>query len=388
MKITATKKDLVAALQIASLGVASGEDSDIRTHLLLRYLNGKLQMLSNNGSRITASAVVVNAKVTGAKDGDAFTVPSWRFEKFVALVKGDDDEITLDNADGITKATSKRGTGKWASLDPETFRYTDKTLAESKLIATVNMEGLAKILLYNKNFVSDQENKSPNLVMTECRNGVFWATDSMCISLVENPEFAQSTLRIHGKDIGTITPFLSTKGVDQVEVLEHANVVFFRHPNAVEGTVGVGRWVHEFPSMKIDRDEKPKCWFTVSAESLKEALEFFGAFAQKDDTQVRFRFEKPGEVIVSMASGSGASEDDDQVLPFIESEKMSDFTDAGFNGFSLTKTAVGFLADTFIGEKEKQVRFGVTWVKKNGYVTVRHTKDKNDYFTLLLWHRK
>lgn len=386
MKITAPKKDLVAALQIASLGVASGEDTDIRTHLVLRYLNGKLQMLSNNGSRITASAVVVNAKVTDAKDGDAFTVPSWRFEKFVSLVKGDDEDVTLDNADGITKATSKRGTGKWGSSDPSTFRYTDKTLAEAKKIATAKMEGLANTLLYNRNFVHEQENKSPNLVMTECRDGVFWATDSMCISLVSNPEFAASNIRIHGKDIGTIMPFLSAKGVEEIEVLEHPNVMFFRHPNAVEGTVGVGRWVHEFPSMKIDRDEKPKCSFTISAEALKEALEFFGAFAQKDDTQVRFRFEKPGEVIVSMASGSGASEDDDQVIPYIESDNMSSFTDAGFTGFSLTKKSVGIVADTFMAEK--QVRFGVNWVKKNGYVTVRHTKDQIDYFTLLLWHRK
>ncbi len=386
MKITATKKDLVAALQIASLGVASGDDSDIRTHLLIRFKNGKAQVLSNNGSRIAASAVIVKAKVSEAQEGDAFTIPSWRFEKFVSLMKGDDEEMTLDNANGITKATSKRGTGKWASLDPAMFRLTDDTFAASKKVATVNMDGLARILLYNKNFVSEQENKSPNLVMTECKDGVFWATDSMCISLVSNPEFKESTLRIHGKDIGTITPFLSTKGVDQIEAYEHVNMVFLRHPNEVEGLVGVGRWVHEFPAMKIDKDEKPKCWFTVSAEALKEALEFFGAFAQKDDTTVRFRFEKPNEVIISMASGSGASEDDDQVIPYIESDNMSAFTDAGFTSFALSKQSVAIVADTFLAEK--QVRFGVTWVKKNGYVTVRHSKDQTDYFTLLLWHRK
>jgi len=386
MKITATKKDLTAAYQIASLGVGSGEDSDIRTHLLLRVRDGKLEMLANNFGRLMASAFVVNAKLTDANEGDVFTVPAWRFAKFISLMRGDDEEATLTHGDGITKAASKRGTGKWAALDPSTFRYTDNTFAEATQVATANMERLANTLLYSRNFVHEQENKSPNLVLTECRNGLFWATDSMCISIVENPDCAQSTLRIHGKDIGTLTPFLSTKGIETVELFEHPNMVFFRHPGEVGGMVGVARWVHEFPAMKIDREEKPKCGFTVSAEGLKEALEFFDAFAQKDDTQVRFRFEKDGEVVVSMASGSGASEDDDQVLTFIESDNMSAFKDAGFTGFSLTKKSVSFLADTFLSEK--QVRFGVTWVKKNGYVTIKYTKDQTNYFTLLLWHRK
>lgn len=386
MKITATKKDLVAAYQIVSLGVASGDDGDIHTHVLFRILDGKLQMLSNNGSRIAASAFVVDAVVTGAADGDAFTVPAWRLDRFLALMKGDDEEATLDNEGGITKAKCLRGSGKWGSLDPSAFRYTDKSLEDAKKIGMVNMEGLASTLLYNRAFVADDD-KKPNLVMTECKDGVFWATDGMCISLVENPELAGSTLRIQGKDIGTITPFLSAKGVEEIEVLEHPTVMFFRHPNAVEGTVAVGRWLHEFPGMKINKEEKPLCWFTISASAIKEALEFFSAFAQKDDKQVRFRFEKPGEVIISMASGSGTSEDDDQVIPFIESDNMSAFTDAGYTHFALTKKSVGIVADTFLSEK--QVRFDVNWVpKKNGYVTVRLKKNQIDYFTLLLWHRK
>jgi DNA polymerase III sliding clamp (beta) subunit (PCNA family) len=385
MKIKATKKELDFALQIASIGVASGDDSDIRTHFLFRVKDGQVQVVSNNGNRTTASAVITGATVVDGQEGDSFTAPSWRVRKFVGLVKNDDEEITLSFADGLTKATCKRGTGKWGSLNPKDFRLTDKTFADAKKVTTAPLARLANILSYNRNFVSEQENKNPNLVATECRDGVFFATDSQGVSLVTSPVFANSSLRIHGKDIPAIITFLSIKGVEEVEVFEHENVMFFRRPDAVEGLLGVSRWTQEFPNLRLDKNEADKCWFSIDVEALKDAMEFLGAFAQKDDSQLRFRFEKD-EVVVSMASGAGSDEDDNQVLPLIESEGMENLSAEGYTGFTLMKRFVEIAADTHL--TDKKIRFGVNWVKKNGYVTLRREQNGDEFFTLIMWHRK
>lgn len=386
MKIKTTKRALDAAIQIASNGVAGGQDDgDIKTHFLFRWQDSKVQVLASNGIRVLASANVVDAVCEGADDGASFTAPAWRVRKFLSTVKKDDESVTIQYENALSKWQGPQGSGKMGSLNPKDFPFWDNTLATAKVIGKVPVARLAAMLNYNRNFVSADESKHSNLVSTMCKDGVLRATDTVGVSIITSPVLADSNLRVHGKDIPNIVAFLAIKGVDEVEVIEHDLCLFLKRSDALEGLLGVSKWSQEIPDMKIDKDEKDKCWFSVEPEKLKDAMSFLEAFALKDEATLRFRFERPNEVVVSVASGAG-SDEDDLAIPFLESEGMDQFSSAGFQGFMLTKKYVEFLVNTHMSHKV--LRFGLNWVKRGGYVTFRHEQDGDQYFTLVVWARK
>lgn len=386
MQVKATKRDLEAAMNVVTNAVAGGEDGELPSHYLFRVRKVKddflVEMLANNGQRILASAPIAGAVVTGAEDGDAFTAPGWRVRAFVSSVTDGDAVITFDAADGITKATSPRGSGKFGSLNPKDFPFWDETLKEAKSTGKVSVQQMTSILSYTKNFISDQEARSPALVATECRDGVLQATDSVGVSLVTSKMLAKSHLRIHGKDISAVLSFLAIKGSDEVELLEHDRCLFMVRGDG--GMLGVSRWMNDFPALKINKAEAPKCWFEVNTEELLAAMKFLAVFAKKDDKHLYFKFDKTN-LVLSMESGSGSDEADEQVVSFSAHDNMEALKAEGYDGFVLSKQYVETIAEQF---GQDLIRFGVNWAKRNGYVTFSHTRDTDEYFTLVVWVRK
>ncbi len=388
MKVTVKKRNLDAALQVASLAVGSGEDSDIATHYLIRHdlKTGVTTLLAQDGKRLVAESPILECTVEtdATGDGDGFTVPGWRFRAFLNAVEDGEEAVSLTRqADRSVKAQAKGGSGKWGSLNPKDWPFWTTTLTDAKVVATISAAHLTNILSYAKKFVSDQESRSPAIVAAECRNGVVNVTDSVGVVLLKSPKLKDSSLRVHGKDITSLISFLGLVGEGDVEIREHNRILFLQR-SGTDVRIGASRWIHDFPILgNIDADaSKPSmASFRVNTADFLKAMTFLLAFGKKDDGDIYFRFDDPN-IILSMRSGSGSTEEEQQVLPCIESTNMADIKSDGNPGFTLTKRYLESVATTF-GEETMLFRVDVT--KKNGYVSFFHERDGDTYYTAIVW---
>ena len=386
MKLKVKKRNIDAALQVATLAIGSGEDGVLAAHYLIRYniKTGITTVLAQDGRRLLAEAPIlectVETDVTG--DFDAFTVPGWRLRLFLSAVEDPEEEISLtSSADGSLKGAAKRGTGKFGSLNPKDFPYWDTTYDEAKLVGTLPAEQLTNILSYAKSFVSDQETRSPGLAATECRDGVLSATDSVGVAIVTSDALKNSTLRIHGKDIPSLLSFLGIDS-DPVEIREHDRCLFLRRADG--RMIGATRWIHQFPQiagMNPDPNKQSKGTFTINTVDFTKAVKYLAAFAKKDDNDIHFRFDD-GNIILSMRSGSGSQDDDEQVIPCSEHAGMESFKADGIEGFRLSKRYVEAVAQAF---DQDTMQFRVDVTKKNGYVSFFHNRDGDSYYTVIVW---
>ena len=326
---------------------------------------------------------MAGAVVEDGVDGQAFTAPAWRVREWLAAIGNNDEEISLVHEKGATKALSKRGSGKFGSLDPKGFPIVDDTLRDAVDVGSMDATRLTGVLSYARQFVSDQETRHPPLVAVECREGILNATDSVGVVMVSSPILAKSGLRVHGKDVTQLLSFLSLKGSEEISLLEHPSLLVVRR--ADNHFIGIAKWIHEFPKLKIKKDEPPRCWFSVPTADLTVAIKYLGAFAKKDDNNLHIRFDD-GQVFLSVDSASGDEERAEQPIPCVEHDGMNLLAEDGYSEFMVSKRYVNILAAA--ATEGAPLRFGINWVKNNGYITVTRESNGDEFFTLVVWTRK
>jgi DNA polymerase III sliding clamp (beta) subunit (PCNA family) len=387
MKIKVKKRNLDAALQVVIIAVGSGDDTDIRTHYLVRYNveTDTTTILSQDGRRLFAEAPILECEVeTDVTSGyDAFTVPGSRLRQWLSAIENGDEDLTLTSGDGVVKATAKRGTGKFGSLNPKDWPYWDVTYEESKEVARIRGTHLTNIFTYVKNFISDQETRSPGIVATESRDGILNATDSVGVALVCSPDLEKSTLRVHGKDIPSLVSFLGLQD-DEVALREHDRCLFLRRDDG--SMVGSTRWIQAFPILgglekKPDPSKPSKASFALNRAEVLGAIKYLSAFAKKDDRSLQFKY-ADGNMTLAMRSGSGSQDDEEQVLACVEHTGMDELKAEGHGVFTLDKEYVEVVANAF---EQDAMFFRVEVTKKNGYVCFFHDRDGDSYFTVIVW---
>lgn len=388
MKIKVKKRNLDAALQCTTLAVGGNEDASMTSYYLIRHnlSTGATSMLTQDGKRLVAESPIqectVETDATGEWDG--FMVPGWRVRLWLGAIDDGEEMLTLERLpDHSIKVSAKRGSGKFGSLNWKDFPFWDTTRAEAKLVTTMGAAHLTNILSYAKKFVSDQEGRTPGIVAAECVEGVLKATDAVGVISITSPKLKNSTLRIHGKDIPPVLSFLSLVGDGEVDILEHKRMLFIQR-TGTGVQIGASRWIHDFPSLGslvVDESTPSMASFRVNKADLLKAMTYLLAFAKKDDGDISFRFDDPN-IILSMRSGSGSADAEEQTLPCIESTNMDVLHADGRTGFKLTKRYIESIATTFT---EDTMLFRVDVTKKNGYVSFYHNRDGDSYYTCIVW---
>ena len=393
IQIKVKKLNLHNAIQFVFVAAGSGDDSAIHTHFLFcwRVASETLLVMAQNGKMLLAEAIVEDAEVTVDVADDvkevSFTVPAWRLVKFLGAAK-DEDTITLDHDGSSTRAKQPKGSGRFGSLDPNGpngWPWWTDTYAAAKSTTKIASNRLADILAYSRNFVSDQEQRSPALCAMECKDGMLSATDSEAVGLVRSPTLANSEMRIHGKDVAAALSALAQCKEEEVTLLEHDRCLFIVRANG--SYIGISRWIHQFPMMKnlnFASSATPKCSFTVKTADLTGAMDFLEAFAKKDYGYLHFRF-NDGRIVVAMESGSGDPNGEEHTIDCVAHDSMDALAAAGHSEFRLSKKFVRTVASTF-GEETIQFRVDVT--QKNGYVSFYHDRDDDEYCTVIVWKRK
>ena len=381
MKIEVAKPDLEAALQVVSIGTAS-TGSDLTTHFVFRRReDGVVEVLSNN-NRLGCSMPIGGCNVEEDED-DAFTVESWRLNKWISAVE--DASLTLELEDGTVKATSPKGSVKFQSLDPAQFPYWDETLGDTADGISINAKRLQAALSHVKLFISDKDTTTPKLAVTEILNESIQATDKGALAVVTIGELATSNLRIHGKDLAQVLSFLNSCGDDAVEVKEHERCLFLVRQDG--GILSVGRPHHAFPDIQLDKKPGDPHWWSVQTDGLQSAINGLASSASKEDTRLNFKLD--GDMI-AMSMTSASSERVTLHLEAIEHGSAEDAKiDMPEQGFDI---AYPYLLKLLGQHRGETIQFGLnpqldkkTKKPGGGWVRFREDRDGDDYLTLLVW---
>lgn len=382
MKIEVAKPDLEAALQVVSIGTAS-TGSDLTTHYVFRHDDENGVQVYSSNNRLGCSMPVAGCKVEDTEDNDAFTVESWRLNKWIAAVE--DTVLSLEFVDGNVKATSPKGSVKFQSLDPSQFSYWDKTLAETKDGTQIAAKRLQAAFSHVKLFISDKDTTTPKLAVTEILNDSLQATDKGALAVVTIDELKKSNLRIHGKDLGQVLAFLSASADKTIDVREHDRCLFLVRDDG--GLLSVGRPHHAFPDIGLDKKPDDPHWWTVRADDLQSAINALSASASKEDKRLNFRLEK-SMVALSMTAASG-----EKVTLHLEAQEKGsggeDSVAMPDDGFDI---AYPYLLKLLGQWKDEVIKFGLnpqldkkTGKPRGGWVRFREDRDGDDYLTLLVW---
>jgi len=383
MKIEVAKPDLEAALQVVSVGTAS-TGSDLTTHFVFRYKedDNTVEVLSNN-NRLGCSMPIAGCKAYVDGDERAFTVESWRINKWISAVE--DAVLSLELVDGTVKATSPKGAVKFQSLDPSQFPYWDETLADTPAGMSLPAKRLQGALSHVKLFISDKDTTTPKLAVTEILNESLQATDKGALAVVTIDDLKSSNLRVHGKDLGQVLAFLSSCGDKAVEVREHDRCLFLVRQDG--GILSVGRPHHAFPDIALDKKPDDPHWWSVKTEELQSAINALSASASKEDPRLNFALDG-AMVALSMTSASG-----ERVTMHLEAQEHGSLDGAPVDmpgeGFDI---AYPYLLKLLSQWREDTIKFGLnpqldkkTKKPKGGWVRFREDRDGDDYLTLLVW---
>ena len=379
MKIEVAKIDLESALAVSTLTVGSG--TDLSSHYLFRKTGAGVEILSYDMR--TFSGIPLKCISEGE---DSFTVEAWRLDKWLSGVADGVLTITSD-ANGEVTAKGTKGRIRLRSLDPSKFPYWDRLYSDAKVDGTIVPSTLNRAINVSKCFVSTDDTQKPEICQIEAINGTLWSTDRRALSHVR-VAMPELNMRIPGKDIPTITKFLSLKDTLNGDVTlltseRSANdgggaCAFIRRADG--GYIGVSRPNAPFPKLDVNPENNDESSFVLDLVDFKSAVSVLSASAPKNHETIRLRY-LDGRVVASMPSDAGG--EDDYPLT-VKGDIVNG--DAFADGFTVGHNYLKSIADAF-GVAE--LKLGVNRRGKGGFIGVRH-KDPvesgaTDYFAVLVW---
>ena len=379
MKIEVAKIDLESALAVSTLTVGSG--TDLSSHYLFRKTGAGVEILSYDMR--TFSGIPLKCVAEGE---DSFTVEAWRLDKWLSGVADGVLTITSD-ANGEVTAKGTKGRIRLRSLDPSKFPYWDRLYSDAKVDGTIVPSTLNRAINVSKCFVSTDDTQKPEICQIEAINGTLWSTDRRALSHVR-VAMPELNMRIPGKDIPTITKFLSLKDTLNGDVTlltseRSANdgggaCAFIRRADG--GYIGVSRPNAPFPKLDVNPENDDESSFVLDLIDFKSAVSVLSASAPKNHETIRLRY-LDGRVVASMPSDAGG--EDDYPLT-VKGDIVNG--DAFADGFTVGHNYLKSIADAF-GVAE--LKLGVNRRGRGGFIGVRH-KDPvesgaTDYFAVLVW---
>lgn len=384
MKITFRKRSMDRALQVVRFAAVDGDDK-LEGHYKFEYDGSVVRIYSQDGIRLSAEAPLLEAAVeeSGEEPKRAFTVPAWRLNQWVAAVSNGDEEMSLDFNGSVVQAKSKRGSGCFGSLDPAQFPEWSQTFAQAKVVVKVSAAKLATILSHSRQFTTELETHYPTVfAVAATPRGVMAVDEGSKLSVIFCQDLTGSSFRIAVKDISTVISFLSSKGLDVVELRESDSRLFLVRDDGA--FIGVTRWHHEFPEKRLSDDHinPPNISassFTFKTADLLSAIKVLSAFAQKNDSNV-FVVYSGENVSIRVASGSGGSSYDEQLIPIARQNGMSQLDPDKFKKIRFPKKMLEVIAGL---KGHDEMTMNVIFGKNKDGVVIDHVVNGDSFRSIL-----
>ena len=377
MKIEVAKADLEAALGIAAITVGAG--ADLSSHYLFRIRGEGVEVLSFDVRGFSCSPLAASFE---GDSGDAFTVESWRLDKWVSGVG--DGTLTLKALEGDVHASGPRSKVRFRSLDPSKFPFWDDLLSSAEDVGSVSPASLGRALNLARWFVSADDTSKPELCQVEAIDGVLWATDRRALSSVEIPVLPDLNVRIPGKDVGSVIRFLDDKETAGRDVIIRsacrtpedgggACAVFIRPDGCY---VGVTRPTSQFPKLDVNRDAEDEALLKIDKDEFNAGISVLLASAPKGHESVTFKCSSD-QVSLSMPSEAGGRDEYPLSLASLTGGEEYEFT--------IDFPYLQGIAETFGLDS---LSLGLNRRGRGGFVAFRSEdegENANCYYTVIVW---
>jgi len=336
-----------------------------------------MEVLSQNLRVFSGAPVICNFE---GEEGDAFTVESWRLDKW--LSGASDGVLTLTyNGNGDVQAKSGRSSIRLRSLDASKFPFWDKLISSATTVGTIAPEKITRALNLTKNFVSTDDTLKPELCQVESIDGTFWATDRKGVCSAKVP-MGDLNIRIPAKDITPVTKFLGNE--DSVEVLtssreeDSGSCVLFKKETG--HYLGVTKPVTQFPTLALDPDKIPDCTVSLDMDELTAGLAVLSASAPKGYESVTFRWDKENQkVVLSMPSVAGGNDEYPLSLAGLTVHSKE------FETFTIDYPYLKGIVNAFGLDK---IDLGVNSMGRAGFTSFKYeeqVEEGNSYYAVIVW---
>jgi hypothetical protein len=400
MKVIVSKVDLENALASVSFSMGSG-NGDLTTHYLFRQPAGgvtnRLEVLTHSGKTFSQTTLV--AEISDIKENDsvtlldnqtrvaAFSVEGKVFKTWLQSLDDCVLEIEFDGSTKVVTFKTPRGVQDSRSLSPIHFPFWDDVLSAAKETANVPVQRLVSAIEYSRLFNSADENRHPELCISESARGRLFSTDKIVISMLEIQGLEKCTLKVHTKNAGSLLSFLNTQKDSSVSILEHPRCTMYQ----LDGMTiyGETRSQSEFPRIDPLPDMDDMFW-DVNVSEIKKGVSFLSLWAEEGDNRLTInRDESTGKIVLSMKNKSGKLRTYE--VPCQESGANTEKV-LPSNGFAISYPLMLKVLNAY---KQEVIRFGLNIHERGGYIRFKQTRfadaatnsSGDVYLTIMAWLR-
>ena len=286
MKITVSAQDLKETLSIAQNTL--GTNQDITSHFIFTTEEAGVSVMACSPPRQFSKIPVIGATV---QDKGSFSIEGKRLISATNVMTGvveieyndEEKEVSLKGAEG--EATT-------SSLDPESFPPWAEKLNQATKTGEISASILYDTLNHNKQYVSQDESRRPELAMILIEGGKAIACDGYMLGSARHDALQGMDMKIHYKDIAPLMKFLKSYGGNVIEVLSGGLATFFKAEDSA--VFAVMDLPHTYPPSVVPQyadafNWTPRRVWRLSKESFLNGLTFLSAFADKNNYKVSFK---------------------------------------------------------------------------------------------------
>mgnify|MGYP003971994427 FL=1 len=285
MKITVSAQDLKANLSIAQNTL--GNNPDITSHFIFTNDNSGVSVMACSPPRQFSKIPVIGATV---QDTGTFSIEGKRLITATNVMTGV-VEIEYNEEEKEVSLKGSEGEATTISLDPESFPpWVDKFNQASK-VGEISSSILYDTLNTNKQFVSQDDSRRPELAMVLIEGGKAIACDGFMLNMSRHDDLQGMNIKIHYKDISPLMKYLKAYEGNVIEVLSGGQATFFK---AEDGALfAVMDLPYTFPPITQQYADAfnwtPRRVWRLSKENFMNGLTFLSAFADKTNYKVSFK---------------------------------------------------------------------------------------------------
>lgn len=388
MKVTVSAQDLKETLSIAQNTL--GTNQDITSHFIFTSEEAGVSVMACSPPRQFSKIPVIGATV---QDKGSFSIEGKRLITATNVMTGV-VEIDYDEEEKEVSLKGSEGEATTVSLDPDAFPPWIEKFKQATKVGEISSSILYDTLNTNKQYVSQDDSRRPELAMILIEDGKAIACDGYMLNMSRHDDLQGMDVKIHYKDIAPLMKFLKAYEGNVIEVLSGGQATFFK---AEDGAVfAVMDLPYIYPPITQQYADAfnwtPRRVWRLSKDNFMNGLTFLSAFADKTNYKVTFKDPEDEALLPPSlemnSSNSKTLSYNLEVPPFEDAEKpLEEITDLSnlmyatrlkevgegddiatfdFNYFSIKK-AVEIYNDNIV--------FGCTREGKKGYMLFKSDQD-------------
>jgi hypothetical protein len=285
MKITVSAQDLKETLSIAQNTL--GTNQDITSHFIFSAEEAGVSVMACSPPRQFSKIPVIGATV---QDKGSFSIEGKRLISATNVMTGV-VEIEYNDEEKEVSLKGSEGEATTVSLDPEAFPPWVEKFKQATKVGEISASILYDTLNTNRQYVSQDDSRRPELAMILIEGGKAIACDGYMLNMSRHDDLQGMDVKIHYKDIAPLMKFLKAYDGNVIEVLSGGQATFFK---AEDGALfAVMDLPYTYPPITQQYADAfnwtPRRVWRLSKDNFMNGLTFLSAFADKTNYKVTFK---------------------------------------------------------------------------------------------------